>query len=82
MSESVRGRLLVAAPSLYDPNFFRSVVLVLEQGRPRLNDELLGAAARLAVEVDGRVVALGVEPGDDDTLGAAGAEGSTPGRGY
>ncbi len=32
MSESVRGRLLVATPSLYDPNFFRSVVLVLEHG--------------------------------------------------
>jgi putative transcriptional regulator len=32
VSESVRGRLLVATPSLYDPNFFRSVVLVLEHG--------------------------------------------------
>jgi len=32
VSESVQGRLLVAAPSLYDPNFFRSVVLVLEHG--------------------------------------------------
>jgi len=30
VSESVRGRLLVATPTLYDPNFFRSVVLVLE----------------------------------------------------
>jgi putative transcriptional regulator len=32
VSESVRGRLLVAAPTLYDPNFFRAVVLVLEHG--------------------------------------------------
>ncbi|HMF04190.1 MAG TPA: YqgE/AlgH family protein [Acidimicrobiia bacterium] len=32
MSESARGRLLVATPTLYDPNFFRSVVLVLEHG--------------------------------------------------
>lgn len=32
MSESVRGRLLVATPTLYDPNFFRTVVLVLEHG--------------------------------------------------
>lgn len=32
VSESVRGRLLVATPTLYDPNFFRSVVLVLEHG--------------------------------------------------
>jgi putative transcriptional regulator len=28
--ESVRGRLLVATPTLYDPNFFRTVVLALE----------------------------------------------------
>ncbi|HEV3449578.1 MAG TPA: YqgE/AlgH family protein [Acidimicrobiia bacterium] len=30
MSESTRGRLLVATPDLEDPNFFRTVVLVLE----------------------------------------------------
>jgi len=30
VSESARGRLLVATPTLYDPNFSRSVVLVLE----------------------------------------------------
>ena len=29
---SLRGRLLVATPVLYDPNFDRSVVLVLEHG--------------------------------------------------
>ena len=29
-SESVRGRLLVAAPGMLDPNFVRSVLLVLE----------------------------------------------------
>jgi putative transcriptional regulator len=29
---SLRGRLLVASPTLYDPNFFRTVVLVLEHG--------------------------------------------------
>ena len=33
MSEtSLRGRLLVAAPSLLDPNFHRTVVLVAEHG--------------------------------------------------
>lgn len=30
MSDSLRGRLLVATPDLADPNFFRTVVLVLE----------------------------------------------------
>jgi putative transcriptional regulator len=32
VSDSLRGRLLVATPALYDPNFFRTVVLVLEHG--------------------------------------------------
>src|SRR5687768_2508756 len=30
MSEPVRGKLLVATPDLEDPNFFRTVVLMLE----------------------------------------------------
>jgi putative transcriptional regulator len=30
VSESLRGRLLVATPDLEDPNFFRTVVLILE----------------------------------------------------
>jgi putative transcriptional regulator len=30
VADSLRGRLLVAGPSLIDPNFFRTVVLVLE----------------------------------------------------
>jgi putative transcriptional regulator len=33
MDESARGRLLVATPELEDPNFFRTVVLVLEHNR-------------------------------------------------
>src|SRR5262245_28343632 len=32
MSESARGRLLVATPDLKDPNFARTVVLMLEHG--------------------------------------------------
>lgn len=32
MPESLRGRLLVATPGLVDPNFDRTVVLVLEHG--------------------------------------------------
>lgn len=32
MTEPLKGRLLVAAPTLLDPNFARTVVLVLEHG--------------------------------------------------
>jgi len=30
--ESVRGQLLIAGPALLDPNFWRTVVLVIEHG--------------------------------------------------
>src|ERR1700733_13334505 len=30
--ESTRGQLLIAGPSLLDPNFFRTVVLMIEHG--------------------------------------------------
>ena len=30
--DSLRGRLLLASPALYDPNFRRTVVLVTEHG--------------------------------------------------
>ena len=32
MADSLRGRLLVAQPSLMDPNFHRTVVLILQHG--------------------------------------------------
>jgi putative transcriptional regulator len=51
--EPLRGRLLVATPDLEDPNFFRTVVLVLEHGdegalgvvlnRPAVGTTLTGA---------------------------------------
>ena len=33
--ESLTGRLLVATPSLKDPNFERTVVLLVAHGRPQ-----------------------------------------------
>ena len=32
MTETLTGRLLVATPALIDPNFYRTVVLVVESG--------------------------------------------------
>jgi putative transcriptional regulator len=49
VSESVRGRLLVAAPSLHDPNFFRSVVLVLEHGEEGAVGVVLNRPSETAV---------------------------------
>jgi electron transfer flavoprotein alpha subunit len=52
-----------------------AVAVVLEAGRPRVAAELLGAAARLAGEVGGEVVALSpLEPGPE----RAPAPGATP----
>lgn len=46
--ESIRGRLLVATPDLRDPNFFRTVVLVLEHG----DDGALGVVLNRPSETD------------------------------
>lgn len=47
MSEIVTGRLLVATPTLLDPNFFRAVVLILEQGE----DGALGVTLNRGLDV-------------------------------
>ena len=52
----------------------RGVVAVLEPGRPALAAELLGAAARLAADAGGTVVAVCAEPADPAELGARGAD--------
>ena len=47
MTEVVTGRLLVATPLLLDPNFYRAVVLILEQG----DDGALGLTLNRALDV-------------------------------
>ncbi len=52
-----------------------AIAVLVEPGRERVNRELLGAAADLAVQIDGRVVALGPGLGDpDEDLGPWGAD--------
>ncbi len=62
----------------------RSVVALVEPGRPPLARELLGAAARLAAEIGGTTIAICAEPADPAELGTWGADralvlGSTTG---
>jgi putative transcriptional regulator len=47
MTDSVRGRLLVATPDLRDPNFSRTVVLMLEHGE----DGALGVVLNRPIEL-------------------------------
>jgi putative transcriptional regulator len=49
VSDSARGRLLVATPTLYDPNFVRSVVLVLEHGEDGALGVILNRPSETAV---------------------------------
>lgn len=49
MSESARGRLLVATPDLRDPNFSRTVVLMLEHGDEGALGVVLNRPVDLAV---------------------------------
>ncbi|MFN8041427.1 MAG: FAD-binding protein [Acidimicrobiales bacterium] len=50
------------------------VAVVVEPDRPRATRELLSGAARLAADVDGRVVAVGPALADDATLTSWGAD--------
>src|SRR3954465_6806522 len=61
--DSLRGKLLVASPSLLDPNFSRTVVLVAEHGEEGAMGIVLNRGSE--VEVAGAAPALGdlVEPG-------------------
>jgi putative transcriptional regulator len=61
--DSLRGKLLVASPSLLDPNFRRTVVLIAEHGEDGAMGVVLNRESEL--EVDDAAPTLGelVEPG-------------------
>lgn len=64
MAESLAGRLLVATPHLYDPNFYRSVVWIVEHGADGALGVILNRPSRepLADHVPGWA-GLASEPG-------------------
>ncbi len=86
MSDSVRGHLLVATPTLYDPNFFRTVVLVLEHSDDGALGVVLNRPSETAVDEtlpdwnpvvsDPNVVFVGGPVSPDAAIGLARA-GST-----
>lgn len=90
--DSLRGRLLVATPTLYEPNFFRTVVLVLEHtedgalgvvlNRPSETDVSEPLPAWAPIAVPPAVVFVGgpVQPGAAIGLGrgAGGGHGWSP----
>lgn len=63
LPESLRGHLLVAAPSLVDPNFRRSVVLVGEHGEEGALGVVLNRPSELTVSE--AVPPLGALAGDE-----------------
>ena len=61
--ESLRGQLLVASPSLLDPNFHRTVVLIAEHGEEGAMGVILNRESELEVEEAAPTLASLVEPG-------------------
>jgi putative transcriptional regulator len=61
--DTLRGQLLVASPTLNDPNFQRTVVLVAEHGDGGAMGVVLNRATDLAVADAAPVLADLVEPG-------------------
>jgi putative transcriptional regulator len=81
---SAKGRLLLATPPLVDPNFDRTVVLVLEHNdegalglvlnRPTPEDEVPGLAPWFGVATDPAVVFQGGPVESDTLIGLAAAD--------
>lgn len=84
--ESIAGRLLVAMPGMVDPNFARTVVLVLEHtqegavgmvlNRPTKADLLDHLPGWWSAAVNPRVVFVGGPVGEGGGIGLARGEGS------
>ena len=61
--ESLRGKLLVASPSLLDPNFKRTVVLIAEHGEDGAMGVILNRESELEVDDAAPSLAQLAEPG-------------------
>jgi putative transcriptional regulator len=68
--DSLRGQLLVAAPSLQDPNFFRTVVLIVEHGEEGAMGIVLNRATDTGL--DEAVPDLVDVPGIEETMHVGG----------
>jgi putative transcriptional regulator len=68
--ESLKGQLLVAAPTLQDPNFRRSVVLICEHGEEGALGLVINRPTEVPVEA--AVPELAELLGDEDALWAGG----------
>jgi putative transcriptional regulator len=62
--ESLRGKLLVASPSLLDPNFKRTVVLIAEHNKEGAMGVVLNRESELEVEDAAPSLADLVDPGE------------------
>jgi putative transcriptional regulator len=62
--DSLRGSLLVASPSLLDPNFRRTVVLIAEHGEEGAMGVVLNRESELEVEEAAPPLADLVDPGE------------------
>src|SRR5439155_17005321 len=67
--DSLRGQLIVASPTLLDPNFQRTVVLIAEHGDEGAMGGVLNRPADLEVADAAPVLAELVEPGDGVRVG-------------
>jgi putative transcriptional regulator len=61
--DSLRGQLLIASPTLTDPNFDRTVVLIAEHGEEGAMGVVLNRVSELDVEEAAPALAGLVEPG-------------------
>ena len=73
MAASLKGQLLIASPSIHDPNFRRTVVYMTEHGEEGamgliLNRAMRGVLLLLAVQMAGTLTPLVLFPGETFTV--------------
>ena len=73
-SETVTATLLSSSESVSQPGSFPAIGVIVEPDRMRIARELLGAAAGLASQIGGKVVALGSHLPEAQELGSYGAD--------
>src|SRR5216683_106047 len=77
MEEDISGRLLVATPLLGDPNFRRTVILIVED---EPDEGTLGVVLNRPTDVPvdpNSALALAIVPGDDEPVGWRALDGSS-----
>lgn len=73
--ESLQGQLLIATPRLFDPNFFKSIILVIQHGKEGALGLVLNRPLELSIQSAWEQISEGTAPSRASSTRAARAKG-------